>query len=58
MESMSRGSCQGVLLMLTVSEMWRGIIRKARRQGTSIHCFLGHLGVSSQIFQQRGWFLL
>lgn len=58
MEFMSRGSCLGVLLMLTVSETWRGITRKAGRRGTSIHCFWGHLGVSSQIFHQWGWFLL
>lgn len=40
MESMSRGSCQGVLLMLTVSETWRGISRKARRQTGYFHTLL------------------
>lgn len=30
MEFMSRGSCQGVLLMLMVSEIWKRVVGKAR----------------------------
>lgn len=30
MEFMSRGSCQGVLLTLMVSEIWKGVVGKAR----------------------------